>query len=518
MERNREGGGNNELVSATVSRATQALTLAQAKKNYSKEAEACDLDTLAAEWALVYCIPFDVNSIHVTTDILNLSPGCRGFVHQFAKDSFNAHFCHRNDLGKPYSFAGPDGTIVHGIFRSARQEGAPELTDDGRESAVGSSESARMVSPSSGARRRSQRDAPRNAAVAIAAAARIAADIQTSSNQRSPIAGGAPQKAAEDRGGQSCSRKRALEGAAYADTKHRSRTSHDNAADALAEVDPHRAVPHNSLPTWNVVIKVSFVMDQVHYIANEHETFDRHVELQVQDGSKIFDLKLQLARHARRPAEKLRLVFLNDELHDELVVGRDEGKGLNRPWFRGSSGGKVVNLLGRNPSSWNLAFVMAHARRIRHPPGGRAVTNLENQIGTADIKTVLGDLPVELLIRICREYELIRQRHIKPPKLARPLSMADLGMALTALSRSFEVSLDPTVPLLAKKFTLLDQIGDEDVWYPHDVVWADTFFKALSLSLCVFGYIDAAQYKAMLDQHGANRTVPVFSVPTKEQF
>ena len=85
--------GKELLVIARVSR-VELLHVDTARKRYPREAEDCRLPALAAKWGVTFvrCIVLDSNSIHIVDEIVNLSRGCLGIIHQFALKTGEPHF------------------------------------------------------------------------------------------------------------------------------------------------------------------------------------------------------------------------------------------------------------------------------------------------------------------------------------------------------------------------------------------------------------------------------------------
>ena len=110
--------GKESLVIARVSR-VELLLVDTARKRYPREAEHCRLPALAAKWGVTFvrCIVLDSHSIRIADEIVNLSRGCLGIIHQFALKTGEPHFCHVSDLGKTVSFTRSDSKIVYPIFR-----------------------------------------------------------------------------------------------------------------------------------------------------------------------------------------------------------------------------------------------------------------------------------------------------------------------------------------------------------------------------------------------------------------
>ena len=98
----------------------ELLHVYKASKRYPSEAEDCRLPALAAKWArgvtFVRCIVLDSHSIRIADEIVNLSRGCLGIIHQFALKTGEPHFCHISDSGKQVSFTLSDSKIVYPIF------------------------------------------------------------------------------------------------------------------------------------------------------------------------------------------------------------------------------------------------------------------------------------------------------------------------------------------------------------------------------------------------------------------
>ena len=71
---------------------------------------------VGSEIRALRCIVLDSNSISIVDEIVNLSRGCLGTIHQFALKTGEPHFCHISDSGKQVSFTLSDSKIVYPIF------------------------------------------------------------------------------------------------------------------------------------------------------------------------------------------------------------------------------------------------------------------------------------------------------------------------------------------------------------------------------------------------------------------
>ena len=209
---------------------------------------------------------------------------------------------------------------------------------------------------------------------------------------------------------------------------------------------------------WNVIIKLCSVYDKLHS-STEGKIREEMVEFQVSEGSTIYDLKQRLACHARRPAEQLTLVFGVPQLENRLVVGcyAQAGNGSDNdiPWFRGTSGRKVVNLVGVKGSSWNIGLVVAMATQERL--GLRLAE-----------RSCLGVLTRrrDMMKLICIKFNELCSDMVprRPPAGAGELSLSKHCSELTKLSDR----LDPRVALVARRSDLFGRLDDASQWASDD--------------------------------------------------